>query len=181
MAQILASAIEYTKRGWTVHPLSKPDDKGNSPGKKPLLKDWQFLEKTPDDLGAFIKKGCNIGLVCGKASGVDALDIDIDFFTSELLNGCPVETLISGHRDGRGHLLFQHDGSLFSEKHHFIGIEYFGNNKEGAGSNLVLPPSVHYSGEVYKWKNPDILPAEIPNKLKENMLALFKKEAGVLQ
>lgn len=134
------------------------------------------MEKTPDDLGAFIKKGCNIGLVCGKASGIDALDLDIDFFTSELLDGCTVETLSSGHRDGRGHLLFQHDNSLYSEKHHFIGIEYFGNNKEGAGSNLVLPPSIHVSGEVYKWKNPDVTPTKIPDRLKENMLALFKKE-----
>ncbi len=140
------------------------------------MKDWQFLTATPDDLGAYIKKGCNIGLVCGKASNIDALDLDIDFFTSELLDGCPVETLISGHRDGRGHLLFQHDDALFSEKHHFIGIEYFGNNAEGAGSNLVLPPSVHFSGEVYKWKNPDTLPVKIPDKLKSNMLALFKKE-----
>lgn len=174
--EMLAAAIEYTKRGWVVHPLTHPNDKGNSPGKRPLLKNWQFLTKTPDDLGAYIKKGHNLGLVCGKASNVDALDFDIDLFKGALLNGSTVNTLSSGHREGRGHLLFQHEDDLFSEKHHFIGIEYFGNNTEGAGSNLVLPPSIHYSGEEYVWHDPDASLSRIPQKVKDNLKELFKKE-----
>lgn len=107
---------------------------------------------------------------------MDALDFDIDLFKDELFNGFDPETLISGHRDGRGHVLFQHRDDILSEKHHFIGIEYFGNNQEGAGSNLVLPPSIHYSGEVYKWKDPEAPLMKIPDKLKENIAALFRKE-----
>lgn len=175
-ANILVAAIGYTKRNWVIHPLSAPDDKGNSPGKKPVLRNWQFLEKTPDDIRTYIEKGCNIGLVCGKVSGVDALDFDIDLFRDELFNGFEPVTLISGHRDGRGHVLFQHRDDIFSEKHLFIGIEYFGNNKDGAGNNLVLPPSIHYSGEVYKWKDSDAPLMKIPDKMKENIAALFKKE-----
>ncbi len=173
---VLSDTIDYIKKGWVIHPLSNPSDSGNSPGKKPLLPKWQYLTKTPDDIGAYIKKGCNIGLVCGKASGIDAIDFDLDLFHDELFNGLDFKTLGSSHTEGRGHLLFQHDGCVFSEKHHFIGIEYFGNNAEGAGSNLVLPPSKHYSGDIYKWNNPDIAPIKIPEKLKQNMLKLFKKE-----
>lgn len=174
--EMLAAAVEYTKRGWVVHPLTCPNDKGNSPGKRPLLRNWQFLTKTPDDLGVYIKKGHNLGLVCGKASNVDALDFDIDLFKGALLNGSTVNTLSSGHREGRGHLLFQHEDDLFSEKHHFIGIEYFGNNTEGAGSNLVLPPSIHYSGEEYVWQDPNAVLSRIPQKVKDNLKELFKKE-----
>lgn len=174
--QMLSTVKEYNKKGFVCHPLSRPDDKGNSPGKKPLLKEWQFLTKTPDNINTYLKKGCNIGLVCGKASGVDAIDFDLDFFKSELLDGTEFKTLSSGHRPGRGHFLFQHDSELFSEKHHFIGIEYFGNNKEGAGSNLVLPPSTHFSGEVYAWENPEVPLAKLPKKLKENLKVLFKRE-----
>jgi len=174
--EMLAAAIEYTKRGWVVHPLTRPNDKGNSPGKRPLLSNWQFLTKSPDDLGAYIKKGHNIGLVCGQASDVDALDFDIDLFRGDLLNGSTVNTLSSGHREGRGHLLFQHVDDLFSEKHHFIGIEYFGSNTDGAGSNLVLPPSIHYSGEEYVWYDPEAPLSIVPQKVKDNLKELFKKE-----
>ncbi len=173
---MIKAAREYTARGWAVHPLSKPDDNGKSPGKKPLLKNWQELTHSPDDIGAYIAKGCNIGLVCGKASGVDAFDIDSPLFQDELLNGVEINTLINGHRTGRGHILFQHENGLTATKKHFIGIEYFGTNANGGGTNLVLPPSVHYSGEVYKWANPAAPLMRMPERLKENWLMLCRKE-----
>jgi len=173
---LLDAAIEYTKKGYVVHPLSKPDDPGNSPGKRPLLSKWQYLTKTPDNIGEYLKNGCNLGLVCGKASGIDAIDFDLDIFQDELFDGLNINTLESSHTAGRGHLLFQHDDTLYSEKHHFIGIEYFGNNTSGAGSNLVLPPSRHYSGDIYQWKKPEAPALKIPDKLKHNMIELFRKE-----
>ncbi len=176
MSEISTAAIEYIKKGWVVHPLSRPKDDGNSPGKRPLLTGWQYLTTTPPDLDKYLSQGCNIGLVCGKASGVDGLDLDHDIFEDELLSGVEINTLISGHRIGRGHLIFQHEIDMHSEKHHFIGIEYFGNNSEGAGSNLVLPPSIHHSGEVYKWKNPNAPLMKMPETLKENIKSLFKRE-----
>lgn len=173
------AAKEYTARGWVVHPLSKPNDGGNSPGKIPVINGWQRMTSTPEDIGAYINKGYNLGLVCGRASGVDALDLDIDVFMDELLRDVDINTLISGHRKGRGHILFQHEDDMFSEKHHFIGIEYFGNNGDGAGGNLVLPPSIHYSGEVYKWLNPDAPLMKMPDKLKANIRALFQREEAL--
>ncbi len=173
---MIKAASEYTKRGWVVHPLSSPKDKGNSPGKKPLLPGWQRFTKTADDIEDYIRKGCNIGLVCGKASGVDALDFDCEIFRDELFRGIDLNTLISGHRDGRRHVLFQHEDDMFSERHLFIGIEYFGNNKDGAGSNLVLPPSVHVSGEEYKWKDQGAPLTKESETLKGHIRALFQQE-----
>ena len=139
---IMLEAVKlYTSKGWVVHPLSKPNDKGNSPGKKPLLTNWSELKRTPDDIGGYIKKGYNIGLVCGKASGIDGIDIDLDLFVDELFEGVDLRTLTSRHRAGRGHILFQHEDDMIAEKHHFIGLEYFGDSEKGTGSNLVLPPS----------------------------------------
>ncbi len=175
-AEMNAAIKEYAMRGWVVHPLSKPTDKGDSPGKKPILKGWQHLTVTPIDINKYVEGGCNLGLVCGRASGVDAIDLDSDTFSDELLWGVELKTLISGHRKGRGHILFQHEDDMFSDKHHFIGIEYFGNNAEGAGGNLVLPPSIHYSGEVYKWKDANAPLMKMPEKLKENIRSLFRRE-----
>ncbi|MBE0428198.1 MAG: bifunctional DNA primase/polymerase, partial [Nitrospirae bacterium] len=96
-------------------------------------------------------------LVCGKASGVDAFDLDTDIFADELYGDTEPNTLISGHRPGRCHVLFQHEADLIAEKCHFIGIEYFGNSKDGNGNNIVLPPSIHYSGEVYNLTFKDVV------------------------
>lgn len=173
---ILEAAKLYTSKGWVVHPLSKPDDKGNSPGKKPLLTNWSELKRTPDDIGRYIKKGYNIGLVCGKASGVDGIDIDLDLFTDELFEGVEIHTLTSRHRAGRGHILFQHEDDMIAEKHHFIGLEYFGDSEKGTGSNLVLPPSKHYSGELYQWDDVDVPVAKVSDRFKHNWKQLANRE-----
>lgn len=173
---MLLASKEYIKRGWVIHPLSKPNDTGNSPGKKPLLLNWSELKNTPEDIGSYIKKGYNIGLVCGKASGVDGMDIDLDLFTDELFEGVELHTLTSRHRPGRGHILFQHEDDMLAEKHHFIGLEYFGDSEKGTGSNLVLPPSKHYSGELYQWDDAGAPLAKIPDRFKQNWRQLAQKE-----
>lgn len=143
---ITTAAQEYTARGWVVHPLSSPKNKGKSPGKRPLLTGWQKRDRpaTEAELDKWFKNmDNNICLVCGKASGVDAFDLDTDIFADELYGDTEPNTLISGHRPGRCHVLFQHEADLIAEKCHFIGIEYFGNSKDGNGNNIVLPPSIH--------------------------------------
>ncbi len=176
MNDILMAVRGYTARGWVVHPLYRTTDKCKSPGKQPLIPEWQKLTKTPDDIETYIKRGYNIGLVTGKASGIDGIDIDSEAFVDELFAGVEVNTLISGHCKGRGHILFQHEEDMFSQKHHFVGIEYFGNNAEGAGGNLVLPPSKHPTGEVYEWKDANAPLMRMPDGLKFNLLSLFRRE-----
>lgn len=157
---------EYTERGWTVHPLSAPTDQGSSPGKKPLLVGWQHLKKTPG-LHNF-PPGCNIGLVCGKASGVTVIDYDNMMFITDCSGGA--ET-ISRRTVGRGHIFFVYDPELKSQKHHLLGIEILSD-----GSNAVLPPSIHASGDVYRWWG-DAPVAKMPAAGKEQLLCLFKAEA----
>jgi hypothetical protein len=172
----------YTSWGWTVHPLSDPTDgTDENRGKCPVLSGWskytlKVTRPQVDKWFGYTSKSYNIGLVTGRASNVDGLDLDSEIFADELLDGVEIKTKTSSHRPGRGHILFQHEEDMVSEKHHFIGIEYFGNNKEGAGGNLVLPPSVHKSGERYTWKDPDAPLMKMPQKLKENIRLLFKRE-----
>lgn len=168
--------LQASHPNFVIHPLSSPIDNNKSPGKRPLLSNWQHLKTTPEDIKDHILRGCNVGLVCGKSSGVDAFDLDNEFFRDELFNGVEINTLISGHRSGRGHVIFQHEDDMKSEKHHFIGIEYFGNSDDGAGSNLVLPPSIHKSGEVYKWINQDSPIMKMPDKVKSNWRNLADRE-----
>jgi hypothetical protein len=191
MNEMIEAGDLYSRWGWVLNPLSDPADLTDaSPGKRPILSGWQKkkLKETRPKVGiywGYTKENHNMGLLCGSASNVDAFDLDSEIFRDELLKGIEINTLISAHRSGRGHILFQHEEGMFSEKHHFIGIEYFGNNKEGAGSNLVLPPSIHHSGEKYTWNVPiaDLLklPAapimKMTARLKDNWLNLCKRES----
>ncbi len=94
---------------WVLHPLSSPKDGGNSPGKRPFLKGWQTLQKTPDNIPEYVKKGCNIGLVCGKASCVTVIDFDSDLFIPELFDGFDINTLKSKRTEGREHDYFKYN------------------------------------------------------------------------
>lgn len=176
----LEACRKYIAAGWVVHPLSKPDDNGNSPGKQPLLVGWSELSMTPEDIGAYVRKGCNLGLVCGKSSNVTAIDLDSYLFMPELFQGVDVKTLISSRTHGRGHLYYKYNPALQASKNHDLGFEVMGD-----GNNLVLPPSVHKSGDIYRWEYGDkpVSMAEIesyltnlpdvPPKLIENIAALI--------
>jgi len=168
---------EYTdRRGFVVHPLSRPDDKGNSPGKKPLITEWQKLPRTPQDIETYIENGCNMGLVCGKASGVTIIDMDHMLFADDLFNGFDVETLRSERTKGRGHVYFKYNPNLPASKHHDLGIEILSD-----GSNAVLPPSIHKSGDVYKWNDQNAPIIEMSKELERRLLKLFQIEAELKQ
>ena len=171
---MIDSIKEYTKQGWTVHPLSGPKDTGNSPGKRPLLKGWQLLKKTPD-LGAF-PPGCNIGLVCGRVSDVMVIDYNDPLFIYDCFRDTWKSVLGSGRTSERGHIFFRYDPNLKSQKHHLLGIEILSD-----GSNAVLPPSVHVSGDIYRWRAPDVSVAEMDTIVRDRLLSLFNTEVELKQ
>lgn len=173
MSSVIA---ELHKHGFVVHPLSKPDDKGNSPGKRPLLSKWQNLTKTPDNIDDYIKNGCNLGLVCGKASNVTVIDHDHFLFAEEIYGDFELNTLRSARTPGRGHTYFQYNPDLPAQKHHDLGIEILSD-----GSNAVIPPSIHSSGDIYRWNDLDTPIIQMPKKLEENLKRLFKTEAELKQ
>ena len=168
---MLKAVQKYAARGWVVHPLSRPDDKGNSPGKKPLITGWQNLTQTPEDIGVYIKKGGNLGLVCGKVSNVTVLDLDNLFFLEQVFNGFDLKTLRSKRTEGRGHIYFQYNPDLLASRHHDLGIEVLSD-----GNNAVIPPSVHAFGDVYKWSGDEQI-IKMPQALEDNLKTLFQTEA----
>lgn len=170
--EMLQAVKEYTEMGFVVHPLSRPDSNKKSPGKKPLLDEWEKLTKTPPDIGKYITAGNNIGLVCGKASGITVIDIDHELFINELFKGFDLDTLKSGRITGRGHIYFKYNTNIISQKHHDLGIEILND-----GSNAVLPPSVHVSNKVYKWNNPGAEIIEMPKALEVNLNKIFLTKA----
>ncbi len=173
---MLLATNDYTKKGMVIHPLSNPKDNGKSPGKRPLLDEWQKLQHTPDNISEYIAKGGNIGLVCGRASGITIIDLDHELFVSELFNGFEIDTLRSARTQGRGHIYLKYNPELPASKHHDLGIEILND-----GSNAVIPPSIHVSGDVYRWIKPDAPIIEMPKELEKRILRLFQIETELKQ
>ncbi len=167
---------EYSNRGWIVHPLTAYDDPGDSPGKRPMLRGWQLLKRTPDNIESFIKKGCNIGLVCGKVSDVTVLDLDSTLFFEDVFGDLEPETLISQRTPGRSHVYFKYNPRLPASKHHLLGMEIMSD-----GSNVVLPPSIHSSGDLYKWKDPGVQIAGMQEDVEKRLQQLFRTETELKQ
>jgi len=172
------AAILYTSRGWAVHPLHSHDAKVSSPGKQPVLDKWQTrAQATDDELKKwFIDNDYNIGLVCGKISEVMLFDYDHNLFWGSITKDLGALTLQSHRTEGRGHVYFKYNPELKSQKHHLLGIEVLSN-----GSNAVLPPSQHVSGDLYTWVNPDIPVVDVPPILLERLNFLFQAEQNLVQ
>jgi hypothetical protein len=151
----LNEAFKLTRKGWVIHPLVGPEDTGNSPGKRPLLNNWQKRKKaTTTELKEWFEKtNNNVGLVLGKESSIMVIDLDkldwIDvLFPSE--QKILERTLRAGRITGRGHVYFKFTDKIGNWKVHEFGIEILGE-----GNQVVVPPSVHREGQKYKWQLPE--------------------------
>ncbi|WP_292372735.1 phage/plasmid primase, P4 family [Methanosarcina sp. UBA411] len=155
--EMLKAAEKYTEMGFIVHPLTAPTSEGNKPGKTPLEKGWQKREspRLQRDLDQYWGENAkeqsppfNIGLQCGKRSGITVIDIDDmnPAIIHELTAGLNVKdwAVIKRTKD-RCHIWFRYTDKLKGVKKHIIGIEVLSD-----GNNAVLPPSNHVSGEVYQ-------------------------------
>ena len=151
----LTAALEYVGRGWAVIPLPHKS-------KKPVIP-WavyQTRRPTEGELRGWLGNGhaSNLALVCGQVSGVMVLDVD----------GPDGEASIRGRelpptpavKTGKGwHYYFRHPGGEIGNKAGMLpGLDLRGN-----GGYVVLPPSVHPSGNAYEWTiSPDDMPLADP-------------------
>lgn len=170
----------YTILGWVIHPIKPPEPGNRNTGKAPFESSWQVRKspRTDDEINKyFAGTKNNIGLLCGRPSGVTVIDIDDDLLLRELTAGLNTSGWTMSARDNeihRGHLFFKYDPTLPSQKHHMVGLEVLND-----GNNCVLPPSIHYSGGRYRWQDNAAGPAavtEMPELFKARLLEIFKTE-----
>jgi hypothetical protein len=150
MSDLLQSALWYAGRGWRVFPC-KPKDK------LPACKWADAATTDPAKIKALwaATPGANIGLVCGRDSGLVALDVDaghggVESLMQLLVNygqlPATVESLTGG---GGRHILFTHPGIEIRNSASKIGP---GLDIRGDGGYIVVPPSIHPSGRAYAWE-----------------------------
>ena len=130
--------------------------------KMPRLARWQDLKLTEEQIVSAWESWprANVGLRTG-ATGWVAIDCDGEQWlqwAKDTLPPTPLET-ISGSGKG-GHLIYRWPRGLAVPKQRIArgegkheGVDFYGD-----GGQIVLPPSIHPSGGVYRWRNGGDLP-----------------------
>ncbi|MEZ5558161.1 MAG: bifunctional DNA primase/polymerase [Pseudomonadales bacterium] len=166
--EIAAAALAYCRRGWSVVPV-RPREK------RPLIR-WQAFQSqraSAEQISAWYERWpeANVAIVTGVVSDLVVLDVDPAHGGSASL-----EVLQSSHgmlpvtveaRSGGGgrHLYFRHPGGELGNR---VGLRP-GLDIRGDGGVIVAPPSVHPSGNRYRWidgRAPETLePSPMPDWL----------------
>ena len=161
-------AVQYyvSQLSWAVHPLCPPDQgEENGRGKKPLLKGWTshtVSQATSEFLAEHFGGNSHNNIGCVVRPPFIHVDLDskpdAGASVQEWLAGQPELATVPRERTGGGvHLAFicrdVPGDVLVSKKAPTCHI----NDKVSAelyldGLNLVLSPSVHRSGHVYRWE-----------------------------
>jgi len=202
---IRKAAIWYAKHGWYVVPLHTPifDDNGQcvgcsceewkrqkftpdyvcpTPGKHPRLSAWEEkATNNPDDAAYWWRRwpDANIGIAAGK-SGLLAFDVDSykdSYQGARVLTRADEDTITNLTGSGGQHLIYRlPTGSTLGNGKADLpkGIDI-----RAHGGQFVVPPSVHPSGNVYRWElgygpheiDPLPLPVAIDEMLTEYQLS----------
>lgn len=148
------AAVDYAKNNWFIFPV-KPKDKTpitshglkDATNKVDVVRDW--WQRWPD---------ANIGLNCGK-SGMVAIDLDkhgeydglAEWEALQSRFGLRLRTSTSLTGGGGRHLLFKAPNDVHIKNS--AGKLSPGIDVRAEGGYIVLPPSIHPSGNPYAWDN----------------------------
>lgn len=190
-ATLLDIALDYLHRGWPVFPVCTPvpgkegwceqhrehaaenERRAKSgrmqlakPGKHPLVSWGEFQHRLPteDEVIAWWTRfpTANIGMVTGTLSGLVVLDADgLEAYTGVLSRGSVEPTPVAATGSpNHYHWYLRHPGrpvKNFAGDRGTIGLDF-----RGDGGYVVLPPSLHQSGNLYTWlQNTEHIPPRV--------------------
>ncbi len=138
MNNIIETALQYLKKGWSVVPAHQTT-------KRPLG-EWKERQKTrlsKEELLTMFEKypNANVGIITGRISGVSVVDVDVKDGAKGLeslkkLNLPPTYTVQTG--SGGFHLYYAYKEGLSSKNGILPGIDI-----RSDGGFIVTPPSIH--------------------------------------
>jgi hypothetical protein len=147
----LAAALDYLARGWSIVPVA-------ARAKRPIVRWETFQHRLPgqDQLVAWFRRwpDANLAVVTGALSGLVVLDVDPRHGGEQSLamieerHGRLPATIESVTGGGGRHVYFAHPGH---EGRNRVGLMP-GLDLRGDGGVIVVPPSIHPSGNPYRWR-----------------------------
>jgi hypothetical protein len=168
--QLTVAKDEYRSKGLVVIPLSRKDN--DMAGKAPSVANWSALSSAYN----FTVRGttANIGILCGPASGIVCIDVDVKDRGVEMFNKmmqkygyltCPTQRTGSGGY----HFIFKYNPTRMTNMMAKIKCPKLHGASIGVDMwiqqcQFVAAPSVNYStGKSYKWTTPITTADAIPD------------------
>ena len=140
----------YLKSGWNICPLAQRE-------KKPIFtrdrwSNWKCKHKID-----FFSNNPDLGVGMWLDSSLTVFDFDSD-------RAVPCETLISKRGD-HSHAFFEGHAEIYNLSKINQAADFDGDiDTKARGGLVVLPPTVHESGQRYEWQNL-VAPAPVPESL----------------
>ena len=141
-------ALEYVDLGWSVLPV-RPDEK------RPYMANWLQYERqraTRQQVEGWFNSlsGAGVGAVTGRISGMVVLDVEADcpYPVEDLLRRWPTQ-LYSRTGSGGWHLYYSYPQGVGKVSNRVRIFE--GADLRADGGFIVLPPTLHASGNRYEW------------------------------
>jgi hypothetical protein len=143
---MIKQALQYAERGWPIFPCEPK-------GKKPIVKAWQDVATTDEQqIREWWGKTpyANIGMVCGKASGIAVIDVDVSekgngYRELEALDIDEWETYYQQTPRGGRHFFFHVEDKCIKN-----AVGFFGRGScvdvRGEGGYVLLAPSTTENG-----------------------------------
>ena len=167
----LAAALAYADAGWYVLPVNPKVGDGKHPGS--VVKDnWQSQSSRDPKViaGWFAGTDYGIALHCGR-SGAVILDVDDpeaahDAVALVMESGGPYQST-RPDQPGRGHYLLANDtGRRIGNGLGRLATEKKWGEVRGANGVIIVAPSVHPAGGLYRWIRTGALPG-LPDYIDE--------------
>jgi P4 family phage/plasmid primase-like protien len=172
MSDLLTAALAYAARGWHVFPLVPM-------GKEPWKGSRGFKDGTTDE-GQIrrwwdIEPASNIGISCGY-SGLCVVDVDPggDEVLEALGIELPPTTMVVTARGAHHYYAAPEPIQLANKWHQSVDVK-------ALDGYVVAPPSVHPTGDVYTWDEPDEKPGElspVPDVVMRDHRAVVARKAA---
>jgi Bifunctional DNA primase/polymerase, N-terminal len=179
---VLQDALAYAAQGWPVFPIHTWRDGRCSCGKHPCgspakhprtlngLKDATVDPERIRQYGSHWEQS-NVGLATGPVAGVFVVDIDKDkggYESTAQIEATydTMDTLECATGGGGSHLYFLWpDGITEQQLRNSAGKLGYGIDVRAAGGYVLLPPSLHRSGDRYWWCEAHTQPQTAPRWL----------------
>ncbi len=131
----------------------------DSPGKHPIptWKPYEHRAPTETEVRNWLKNypDANWGIVLGEAARVIVVDLDGAGAEGLLLDaGIEPPACATWRSPGGAKILLRHPGGPFQKKIRLLKADDCGVDLLADGSQVVVPPSRHYTGGIYEWVIP---------------------------
>lgn len=154
------SALDYCHHGWSVVPV-RPRSK------RPLVRWLEYQHRLPgvEEIREWFSRwpDANVAIVTGRVSGLIVIDVDpqhhgdASIAALEEAHGALPASVESVTGGGGRHVYFAHPGGTVGNRAGVVA----GVDVRGDGGYVIAPPSVHPSGEAYRWRRQHA-PGELP-------------------